>query len=443
MNVDVKYLISLFIKIFIFFIFLFARTFMGLSFYDLRLGEILIGASTLILFLYTFFIPLITKRYFLDNKKLNFLLIFLYSSFFILNVFDGVNLLNPSIYKVSSYIWSLGALVLGYTYATKIGFKIYKQDIYLSLLGLFTIYIFSTRGISENLQNILLNHTDKFEYPKGSDLLLAFIFVLYIFLEHQQYSINSFIVLTYAVALYVPLFLVKSRSGFISLVIFLFLIIPKFKKTNFKLDLKLSFSIALSIIVFLVSTSWVVSKDISIDEDIDQELKFAITSRYSTINDNKYEEEILKLNLIYFEDGRIFSTDGNLNWRMQIWQDIFYDMDETNILFEGYGFSDLIPAMDSDQRGGEDNQNVNVHNYFIHILSRGGFMHLFLICGIFFTLYKNFKINNETLDYKIIVFPLLFNSFFDPSMENAHYSIILYFLIGLALKKSIILNEGV
>lgn len=443
MNVDVKYLISLFIKIFIFFIFLFARTFMGLSFYDLRLGEILIGASTLILFLYTFFIPLITKRYFLDNKKLNFLLIFLYSSFFILNVFDGVNLLNPSIYKVSSYIWSLGALVLGYTYATKIGFKIYKQDIYLSLLGLFTIYIFSTRGISENLQNILLNHTDKFEYPKGSDLLLAFIFVLYIFLEHQQYSINSFIVLTYAAALYVPLFLVKSRSGFISLVIFLFLIIPKFKQTNFKLDLKLSFSIALSIIVFLVSTSWVVSRDISIDEDIDQELKFAITSRYSTINDNKYEEEILKLNLIYFEDGRIFSTDGNLNWRMQIWQDIFYDMDETNILFEGYGFSDLIPAMDSDQRGGEDNQNVNVHNYFIHILSRGGFMHLFLICGIFFTLYKNFKINNETLDYKIIVFPLLFNSFFDPSMENAHYSIILYFLIGLALKKSIILNEGV
>ena len=443
MNVDVKYLISLFIKIFIFFIFLFARTFMGLSFYGLRLGEIIIGASALILFLYTLFIPLITKRYFLDNKKLNFLLIFLYSSFFIWNVFDGVNLLNPSIYKVSSYIWSLGALVLGYTYATKIGFKIYKQDIYLSLLGLFIIYIFSTRGISENLQNILLNHTDKFEYPKGSDLLLAFVFVLYIFLEHQQYSINSFIVLTYGAALYVPLFLVKSRSGFISLVIFFILIIPKFKKTNFKLDLKLSFSIALSIIVFLVSTSWVVSKDISIDEDIDQELKFAITSRYSTINDNKYEEEILKLNLIYFEDGRIFSTDGNLNWRMQIWQDIFYDMDEANILFEGYGFSDFIPAMDSDQRGGEDNQNVNVHNYFIHILSRGGFMHLFFICGIFFTLHKNFKINNETLDYKIIVFPLIFNSFFDPSMENAHYSIILYFLIGLALKKSIILDEGV
>jgi hypothetical protein len=51
--------------------------------------------------------------------------------------------------------------------------------------------------------------------------------------------------------------------------------------------------------------------------------------------------------------------------------------------------------------------------------------------------------NDQTIDYKIIVIPLIFNSLFDPSMENAHYSIILYFLTGLALKKSIILDEGV
>ena len=98
----------------------------------------------------------------------------------------------------------------------------------------------------------------------------------------------------------------KSRSGFFSLVIFILLILPKFKKTDFKIDLKLSLSFVLGIIIFLLSTSWVVSKDVSIDEDINQELKFAITSRYSTINDNKYEEEILELKLFYFEHGRIF-----------------------------------------------------------------------------------------------------------------------------------------
>ena len=47
----------------------------------------------------------------------------------------------------------------------------------------------------------------------------------------------------------------------------------------------------LSLIVFIVSTSWVVSKDIVIDEDIDSEIKYAITSRYRTINDNVYERE--------------------------------------------------------------------------------------------------------------------------------------------------------
>ena len=128
---------------------------------------------------------------------------------------------------------------------------------------------------------------------------------------------------------------------------------------------------------------------------------------------------------------------------MQIWQDISDDMNKTNILFKGYGFSDLIPAMDSELRAGQDNQNVNVHNYFIHILSRGGLLHLFIVWGIFYYLYKSFKMIDQTIDYKIIVIPLIFNSLFDPSMENAHYSIILYFLIGLALKKSIILDEGV
>ena len=39
------------------------------------------------------------------------------------------------------------------------------------------------------------------------------------------------------------------------------------------------------------------------------------------------------------------------------------------------------------------------------------------------------------------MFPLIFNSLFDPSMENAHYSIIMYILIGLALNNRIILKE--
>ena len=52
---DMKYINSFFVKIFIFLTFLFARTFMGLSFYGIRLGEILIGFSALVVTLYIYY----------------------------------------------------------------------------------------------------------------------------------------------------------------------------------------------------------------------------------------------------------------------------------------------------------------------------------------------------------------------------------------------------
>ena len=236
--------------------------------------------------------------------------------------------------------------------------------------------------------------------------------------------------------------MVKSRSAFISCVIFLILLIPYFRKNKKNFDKKLFFTILASVIVFVLSTSWVVSRDLVVDEEISDELKFAITSRYQTINDNVYEAEYLKLNLFYFEDGRIFTTDGNLNWRFQIWQDIFSDMWNTEYFYFGYGYEDLIPAMDNDQRYGQDKQNINVHNYFVHIFSRGGIFSLLLVVLFYFYLYQAFKFKDLKLDFLQIFIPLIFNSFFDPCMENAHYPIIFYLLLGLTFNKSIIFNRN-
>lgn len=172
--------------------------------------------------------------------------------------------------------------------------------------------------------------------------------------------------------MFAPLFMVKSRSGFISLIIFFLIAFSEFKKNIKKPDRALYISIFVSIIIFVLSSSWVVSKDIIIDEEIPYEIKYAVTSRYNTINDNPYEEKVLDLTLFYFRDGRIFSSDGNLNWRLQIWQDILSDMWNSNNILNGYGFQDIIPAMNSDQRLGQDGTNTNVHNYVMHIFSRGG-----------------------------------------------------------------------
>ena len=414
---------------------------MGLTFFGYRLGEYIIGGSLVLLLLFSIFIPIFKKRYLLESKSINVFVILLLITFIYSNFLNDVSFSNVFIYKTSSYIWSLGAILIGYYLLNDKVFLIYKEDIYLSFVGLIVIYVFSTRGISENLQNFFLNYTDKFEYPKGSDLLLAFIFVFYIFLTRKQFSQNSLIVLFLAGALYAPLFLVKSRSAFFSLMIFSLLALPKFKQNIAKLNKHFYISTILSLIVFTLSSSWVVSRDITVDEYITDDIKFAITSRYHTINDNVYEETVLNISLFYFRDGRIFSSDGNLNWRLQIWQDILRDMVSSDKLINGYGYDGLIPAMDSDQRLGQDGTNINVHNYVMHILSRGGLIHLFICFMIYYALFKEFRFRSISIDYKLLVFPLIFNSLFDPSMENAHYSIIMYILIGLALNNRIILNE--
>ena len=143
--------------------------------------------------------------------------------------------------------------------------------------------------------------------------------------------------------------------------------------------------------------------------------------------------------MFYFEDGRIFTTDGNLNWRFQIWQDIFSDMWNTQY-FLWVMYDDII-LMDSDQRYGQDKQNINVHNYFFHIFSRGGIVSVVFVLLFYYFLFKLFKQRNLHLDYFQITLPLLFNSLFDPCMENAHYPVIFYLLLGLTFRKYIIFKE--
>ena len=140
-------------RIFIFLLFLFARTFTGVSLFGFRLGEYLIGGSMVLLVLYFFVLPLKNKRYYLDSKLLNLAIIGLVISFFLTCFINSNQLSNLFVFKTSSYIWSIGAIILGLELIKFTNIKVGIIDIYLSLFGLLVIYIFSTRGISENLQN--------------------------------------------------------------------------------------------------------------------------------------------------------------------------------------------------------------------------------------------------------------------------------------------------
>ena len=102
----------------------------------------------------------------------------------------------------------------------------------------------------------------------------------------------------------------------------------------------------------------------------------AVESLEMTLVSKRYPE--VQKPYFYIENNRINSGDGNLNWRLQIWQDVIQDLNDKEKLAFGYGYSGSIPAMEREDRAGLDGTNIHVHNYFINILARGGIIHLLL-----------------------------------------------------------------
>ena len=121
---------------------------------------------------------------------LDFLFLFLVFFFLLSTIYNNSNFTNLSLFQTSSYIWTIGALVLGTEIVKYFRIHLSSYDIFFSTIGLFAVYIFSTKGISENRQNFILNFTDKFEYAKGSDILLAFVFVFVFILNKLNYSVE-------------------------------------------------------------------------------------------------------------------------------------------------------------------------------------------------------------------------------------------------------------
>jgi hypothetical protein len=114
MKIKLKQTYSFIIKIFIFCLFLFARTFTGLTIFGYRLGEYIIGGTLLLVVIYSILIPIFKKKYILDSKSVNVSVVLLISSFVIRIILSDVTFSDIFIFKTSLYIWSLGALVVGY-----------------------------------------------------------------------------------------------------------------------------------------------------------------------------------------------------------------------------------------------------------------------------------------------------------------------------------------
>ena len=207
------------------------------------------------------------------------------------------------------------------------------------------------------------------------------------------------------------------------------------RKYYFKniMPIKIFFVFIVSSILFVQSVFWVQQSGIIKIYEARENVVSLVEYRTQTYVDNADE------GLFWISDGRLRTADGNLGWRLDIWQDIIFDLKETNKIFFGYGYNGIIPVMEWDNgyRLGLDGLNENVHNNWFNILARGGiFQFALFVFLVFFIVINYFK---NSLNYNIFIFiiPLLFVSFFDSSMENAHFPIIYYFFLGRELKTNI------
>ena len=426
-------------SVFLFFVsvFVFARSFMGIYIFGFRIGELAMGFSLLIFIfsMATFYSSNIFNN---SNKKIFFITFFLISITFIVNVFIYGNSISTYTFRSSSYIWTTGFLFFGYQF-----FRVNtlsKNLIYVGIPILIYIYFFSIYGFPQAIIDFILSISDKFEPHKGSDLLIIYVTIVFVvnklFIDKRR-GFEIFILLT---SLYFPLMLFKSRASFIAFLFFSISELYYFRSninSNYKRNLLLIF---LVVFIFFQSVFFVSGSGFIKADEIEAEVEYVATYRNDP-DDEKFRLFYIAEDTLGSRTTRIFSSDNNLNWRLQIWQDVIYDLLSKNKLILGYGYEDKIPAMLDEGRSGLDRLNENVHNYVVTLLARGGITTVILYSLLYFMLIKTYKDETKSNYFLIYLIPVLFNSLFDVAMENSHFPLIFYFFSGMLFHKNKIFNN--
>lgn len=412
-------------------IFLFTRSFLGIYVLGYRIGElsILISAVIFFLFIVSHLLKLEIPNFELDNKI--YTISILITLFFIFNtIFSNSSFLNSYTYKASSYIWALGFFFFGYIYFSYNQLSAKVINLLPLILGY--LYMVSIYDLPIEFQEFILGISDKYEPQKGSDLVIFFVTIFYIFNRmnsDKRYTLEVFSLLS---ALYIPLLLFKSRAGAISICIFVIFELFIMKKL-FRRHLIRNILLGVIVILISIQSTFLISKSGFIKfEKTRESVSYVTDYRIPEQKEGEYFE------LFFIKDERIFSSDVNLNWRLQIWQDVILDISSKNSHLTGYGYDEIIPAMSAldfegnSVRSGLDGLNENVHNFFINMYARGGLVHLSMYL---FLLYRFSKRGTEKIDFRntlVFLIPLLITSSFDASMENSHYPLLFYFLIGFS-----------
>tara|TARA_B100000073_G_C23703811_1_gene561457 strand:+ start:14 stop:1282 length:1269 start_codon:yes stop_codon:yes gene_type:complete len=404
-----------FYLLFLILIFVYGRAFVGISIFGFRIGELIVAFS-LVLTLGAFIDSQFRKSSIskMVRTHLGFVI-----TFVMIAILTNSPFFKSYTFQSSSYIWTIGYFYLGYIFFKRNKIKISHLNTFIFISVLVYFNEASRRIFSPNfLAEFFSAYSDKpLQNHKGYDLILVFVITTFIFLKKMPYrrlTLDIFILLS---ALYLPLIVWKSKGATLG---FIFYVISQLIYHSNKLSRNLFRNIiviALAALVVFVSSVGMTYYE-SYEVPSEDAIEFVLDHKFSN-NDWL---------LLYIVDGRLYSDDGNANWRLQIWQDVIHDSIKNRSYIYGIGYKDKIPAMENPSRSGRDGTNENVHNFLINNYARGGIIHLFFT--IYFFGLILFKRDDKDWTRLIFIMPFLITSFFGASMESAHFPAIFYFFLG-------------
>jgi len=406
----------------------FGRPLLGVYIIGFRLAEFLVGFSILITIYYLYSVKKFKNS--LGNKIIYTHLFIIFTFLCTLFIYPS-DVLNIYTIKNSINIWYISYFFLGFIVFNN--FYLKKAYFYWGYSGLALVYILNSIYYPNFLESFFENYSDKFQYAKAAEIAIFFIFISFFnnkFFINRN-SIDIFIIVS---SLILPLVIFKSRSAGVALIVYFIFELYTYRHIFLK-NLKRNVLVLFIFTSFFALTSHNLVDNIYTIEETDQAITGVFKNKY--VYSNTYDET---LPIFYIFEGRLYSADGNLNWRLQLWQDAIKSLAEENKLIVGFGYSQPLPLFQNLNYSGLDSSNENSHNYFINILLRGGMISLFSFALLFYYLYyyqKKYLNHKEFLRYLL---PLFMISMFDGSMENPYFGILFFFSLSIFFVKNNIKN---
>ena len=394
------------------------RSLMGLYIFGFRLAELLTGFSILLLFLLIY-----KNNYFRENLGSRFIFsyLLLVFYFFIFNLINSANFLDLYLYKSSVYIWYISFMFFGFIIFENI--EITKNFFYFGYFGLLIQFIYNVIYYPNFLTQFFNQYSDKTQFLKGAEIAIFFIVVTFF---ANKYSENGPLVDLFVLSssIYIPLIFFKSRSAAIALFIYIVVMIYRKRKYFFENLRKTLILFLISIVLFLTTSHFLVDNTFEVQETPEAVVQ---VFKHKYIVSNTFDDEVP---FFYIYEDRLYSADGNLNWRLQLWQDIFMFAEQNNEIMFGQGFHVRPLVFNNFIYSGLDGLNENSHNYFLNIFIRGGIFGILLVFYFFYNMLKITKVNFNNFEFLIFFLPLVFISMFDGSMENPYFAIVFYFFVS-------------